>query len=194
MHNCPEPKNSSSIKPQTLGIAWALGGSVLPLCAQSSEPSGLALTQRQTTSVSPQSARLTLTLQDALARAQKNDAQFLATVTDAKVAPEDVAQAGTAILPSLGLRSEYLRTQGNGKLASGRYVTNDGVHVYRDWSVFHQDLSPGTLMRTGYRRATAAEAVAQAKSEIARPRLGVTVTSAYYGLVIAAPQHSTTHH
>jgi outer membrane protein TolC len=139
-----------------------------------------------------QSARLTLTLQDALARAQKNDAQFLATVTDAKVAHEDTAQARAAILPSLGVRSEYLGTQGNGKLASGRFVTNDGVHVYRDWSVFHQDLSPGTLMRTGYRRATASEAVAQAKSEIARRGLVVTVTRAYYGLVIAQRKYATT--
>src|SRR5260370_23625592 len=192
MHNCPEPKNSSSIKPRTLGIAWALAASLLPLYAQSNEPSGLAFTQRQTTSVSPQSARLTLTLQDALARAQKNDAQFLATVTDAKVAHEDVAQAGTAILPSLGLRSEYLGTQGNGKLASGRFVTNDGVHVYRDWSVFHQDLSPGTLMRTGYRRATASEAVEKAQSEIPRRGLVVSVTKAYYVLRIGHAKHATT--
>src|SRR5260370_2034378 len=187
MHNCPEPKNSSSIKPRTLGIAWALVASLLPLYAQNYEPSG----QRQTTFGSAQSARLALTLQDALARAQKNDAQFIAAVTDGKCAHEDVAKAGTAILPSLGLRSEYLGTQGNGKLASGRYVTNGGVHVYRDWSVFHQDLSPGTLMRTGYRRATASEAVAKAKSEIARRGLVVTVTKAYYGFVIAQRKYAT---
>jgi outer membrane protein TolC len=138
-----------------------------------------------------ESTRLTLTFQDALARAQKNDAPFLATVTDAKVAHEDVTQARAAILPSLSLRSEYLGTQGNGELASGRYVTNDGVHVYRDWSVFHQDLSPGTLMRTSYRRAAAAEAVARAKSEIARRGLVVTVTRAYYGFVIAQRKYAT---
>jgi outer membrane protein len=191
MHNCPEPRNNSSINPQMLGIACALVASLLPLCAQSNEPSGLTLTQRQTISVPPRSARLTLTLKDALARAQKNDAQFLATITAAELAHEDVAQAGTAILPSLGLRSEYLGTQGNGKLASGRFVTNDGVHVYRDWSVFHQDLSPGTLMRTGYRRAMASEAVARAKSEIARRGLVVTVTRAYYGFVIAQHKYAT---
>jgi outer membrane protein TolC len=191
MHNCPEPKNNSSIKPWALGIACALVASLLPLSAQSNKLLGLTLTQRQAASGSPQPARLTLTLQDALARAQQNDAQFLATVTDAKVAHEDVVQAGTAIRPLLGVRSDYLGTQGNGKLASGRFVTNDGVHVYRDWSVFHQDLSPGTLMRTGYRRATASEAVAQAKSEIARRGLVVTVTKAYYGLVIAQRKYAT---
>src|SRR5215469_7680754 len=188
MSNCPE-RNNCSIKPRALGIAWALAASLSTLFAQSKEFS--PLTQRQLASGSPQSARLTLTLQDALARAQNNNAQFLATVTDAKVAHEDVAQARTAILPSLGLRSEYLGTQGNGKLSSGRFVTNDGVHVYRDWSVFHQDLSPGTLLRTGYRRATAAEAISRAKSEIARRGLVVTVTRAYYGFVIAQRKYAT---
>src|ERR1700730_8853077 len=96
-----KPKNNS-IKPGALGIVWALAASLFPLFAQSNAPSELALTQRQMTVGPPQSVRLTLTLQDALARAQKNDAQFLATVTDAKVAHEDVAQARAAILPSLG--------------------------------------------------------------------------------------------
>ena len=115
MRNCPE---KNSLKPRALGIAWALVASLLPLFAQSNEPSKLTPTQRHMASGPLQSARLTLTLHDALARAQKNDAQFLATVTDAKVAHEDTAQAGAAILPSLGVRSEYLGTQGNGRLAS----------------------------------------------------------------------------
>lgn len=183
-------RRPNSIGSRPLRIAGALIASLLPLLAQSNTALESALTQ-QHTSGPFQATRRTLTLQDALALAQKNDAQFLATVTDAKVAHEDVAQARAAILPSLGLRSEYLGTQGNGKLASGRYVTNDGVHVYRDWGVFHQDLSPGTLMRTSYRRATASEAVAQAKSEIARRGLTVTVTRAYYGLVIAQRKYAT---
>ena len=190
MQNCPHRKNNS-IKLRTLRIAVVVVASLSQLSAQSNGTAALPLTQRQRAPAPPQSTRLTLTLQDALAQAQKNDAQFLATVTDAKVAHEDVAQARAAILPSLGLRSDYLGTQGNGRLASGRYVTNDGVHVYRDWSVVHQDLSPGTLMRTGYRRATASEAVVQAKSEIARRGLVVTVTRAYYGLVIAQRKYAT---
>src|SRR2546425_496849 len=97
------------------------------------------------------SAPRTLTLQDAMKLAQANEPQFLSALTDARVAHEDVRQARVAIRPTWGLRSEYLGTQGDGVLPSGRYVTNDGVHVYREWSVVHQDLSPGTLMRTGYK-------------------------------------------
>jgi outer membrane protein TolC len=189
MHQVAEPKNNT-VRRTALGVALAAISLLGPLFAQNNA-SELIPAQRRPISESPQSERLTLTLQDALDRAQKNDPQFLAAVSDAKVTHEDVAQARAAILPTLGLRSEYLGTQGNGKLASGRFVTNDGVHVYREWSVLHQDLSPGTLMKTSYRRATASEAVAQAKSEIARRGLAVTVTKAYYGLVIAQRKYAT---
>src|SRR5712692_2302745 len=170
----------------------ALVAALSPAFAQSHASAELATALKpQRPSGLSESAPLTLTLQDALARAQQNDPQFLSAVSDAKLAREDRVQARAALLPSLGLRSEYLGTQGNGLLASGRYVTNDGVHVYRDWSVLHQDLSPGALMRTGYRRATAAEAVAQAKAEIARRGLAATVTKDYYALIIAQRKYAT---
>lgn len=128
---------------------------------------------------------VTITLQDALARAQKNDAQFLSSVTDAKTAREDRLQARDAMLPSLSDSTQFLGTQGNGKDGNGRYITQDGVHVYRQWAVAHQDLSPSTYLLTGYHRAVAAEAVARAKQEIARRGLNVTVTKSYYALIVA---------
>src|SRR5271170_2906037 len=79
----------------------------------------------------------TITLKDALALAEKNDQQFLAASLDAATAREDRTQAHAALYPALSGRSEYLGTEGNGKLSSGRFVTNDGVHVYRDWAVVH---------------------------------------------------------
>ena len=51
-------------------------------------------------------APITITLQDAIGRAQKNDAQFLAANTDAKSAHEDRVQAKAALLPSLSTRLE----------------------------------------------------------------------------------------
>jgi outer membrane protein TolC len=126
---------------------------------------------------------LTLTLQDALARAQRYETSFLAAANAADLAREDTLQARAALLPTVGLRSEYLNTQGNGVFPSGRYVTNDGVHVYREWSVFHQDLGPATWTKSGYNRASAAEALARAKVEVARRGLNFTVTKAYYAMV-----------
>jgi outer membrane protein TolC len=136
-------------------------------------------------------APVTLTLQTALARAQRNEPQFLAASNAANVAHEDTVQARAAVYPAFGIRSEYLNTQGNGLLPSGRYVTNDGVHVYREWATFHQDLSPGTLARTAVQHASALEAVARARAEIARRGLVVTVTKAYYGLVSAQRKYAT---
>lgn len=161
--------------------------------AQSHPPSELTAARIQSldSSKESQSAPLTLTLRDALERARKYDAQFLSTVSAANLAGEDRVLARSALLPSLGLRSEYLNTQGNGVLPSGRYVTNDGVHVYRDWSVFHQDLSPTVLTGVEYRRAKALEAVALAKAEVSRRGLEVAVTRAYYALIGTRRKYAT---
>jgi outer membrane protein TolC len=157
----------------------------LPSFAQTG--SSLAVAPSESQSAAP----LTLTLQDALARAQRYEPQFLGFVNAADLAREDTVQARAALYPSAALSSQYLNTEGNGKFSTGRFVTNDGVHVYREWAVFHQDLSPGTLTRSGLQRATAAEAVARAKAEIARRGLAVAVTRAYYTLVNAQRKYAT---
>lgn len=133
----------------------------------------------------------TVTLQDALQRARKLDPTLLGALSDAKSAREDRLQARNAMLPTISGTSQYLNTQGNGITPDGRYVTNDGIHVYRDWAILHQDLSPGILMGTANIRAKAAEALANAKTEIARRGLAVTVTKIYYGLVAAQRKYAT---
>ena len=134
----------------------------------------------------------TITFQDALERARKLDPALLGAVSDARGAREDRIQARNAMLPTISESTQYLGTQGNGgKISDGRFVTNDGVHVYREWGVYHEDLSPGLLMGTAYTRAKAAEALANAKAEIARRGLVVTLTKNYYGLVVAQRKYAT---
>lgn len=128
---------------------------------------------------------VTITLTDAIARAKKVDSQYLSVVGGAKNAHDDTLQSRNSMLPQAAAVSQFLGTQGNGKDSIGRFVTQDGVHVYRAWGAFHQDLSPNTYLATGYRRAKAAEAVAKAKAEIARRGLTVTVTKNYYALITA---------
>lgn len=135
-------------------------------------------------------APLTLTLKDALSRAEANGPQLLSARADANSAHEDLRQARAGILPSVSGRSEYLGTQGNGTLPSGRFVTNDGVHVYRDWAVVHQDFT-AAIMRTTIDRAAAAEAIARARSEIAGRGLVLTVTKAYYAFLSAQRKYAT---
>lgn len=134
---------------------------------------------------------LTITLEDALSRAEKNDAQYSAALTDAKLAREDHVQMRAAGLPSLGLETSALLTQGNGHISTGRYVTNDGVHVYRQWGVVHQDFSLNTLTMVGDRRGAALEALARAKGEVAQRGLRVTVTKDYYALIVSERKYAT---
>jgi len=68
------------------------------------------------------------------------------------VAREDRFQAKAARLPSVSHLTEYLATQGNGRPRNGRYVTTDGVHVYRSWGIVHTDINPETFFSSTYRR------------------------------------------
>jgi len=138
-----------------------------------------------------QGAPATLTLKDALALAEKNEPQLLARLSETRAAREDIRQARAAQLPSFGVKSEFINTQGNGVIPTSRFVTNDGVHVYREWATMHQDLSPGTLTGTAVQRANQAEAIAQANAEIARRGLAATVTKAYYTLVLSQRKYAT---
>jgi outer membrane protein TolC len=132
----------------------------------------------------------TITLKDAIALAEKNDPQLLAASTDAEVAHQDREHARTALYPSLSAKSEYLGTEGNGKIPTSRFVTNDGVHVYREWAVAHQDFSPGTFTRVAVQRASAAEALARARVELARRGVVPTVTKSYYSLLAAQRKYA----
>jgi outer membrane protein TolC len=178
----------------SLGLSAALGLMSLRCAAQTNAPStGQESTVQlaQPSGPDQSAAPITVTLQDAIQRAQKNDAQFLATTSDAKSAREDRLQARNVLLPSVTNSTQFLGTQGNGKTPEGRFVTNDGVHVYREWGVIREDLSPGNYMLTGLRRASAAEAIAKAKGEIAQRGLNATVTKNYYALLVAQRKYAT---
>lgn len=141
----------------------------------------------------PSGAPITVTLQDALERARQNESQFQAVLADAAVAREDRVQAKAGLLPAFSATTQYLGNQPtpDNVNPNGRFVSLDGVHMYRAWAVMRQDLSPGVFMRTPLRKAEAAEAVAQARLEIAQRGLAVTVTRNYYGLIAAERKYAT---
>ncbi len=129
-------------------------------------------------------APVIITLQDAISRARRYYATYGTAVTAAKIAQENSIQARALLLPTISYTQQYLGTQGNGKIPTGRFVTNDGVHVYRAWAVLHQDLPAGFFTLAPYRRAEAGAALAQAQAEIARRGLTVTVTNSYYNVIV----------
>jgi len=131
---------------------------------------------------------LTLTLDDALARARKVAQQYQSAAITAELAHEDRVQAKAALLPTVNWFNQYIYTQGNGK-PSGVFVANDGVHVYNNQATVHGDLiAPGK--RADYQRAMAAEAAARAKADIAARGLAATVVQNYYSLLAAQRKYA----
>lgn len=141
----------------------------------------------------PAAAPVVLTLQDALERARQNDATFQTAVADAEVAAGDRAQAKSSMLPAISYSTQYLGNSPtpNNVLPNGRFVSLDGVHMYRAWGIAHEDLSANVLRGSTLQRAQAAEVAAQQKVEVARRGLALTVTRNYYALVVAQRRYAT---
>jgi outer membrane protein TolC len=139
----------------------------------------------------PAGAPRVMTLANAIEQARQNDAGVQASAADAALAGEDRVQARAAMLPTLSYTTQYLGNQPNGINPNGRFVSMDGVNMYRAWGVAHEELSADTFLGTGLRKARASEAAARAKLEVAERGLGVTVTKNYYALVTAERKYAT---
>ncbi|MDQ2842305.1 MAG: TolC family protein [Acidobacteriota bacterium] len=132
---------------------------------------------------SVEGGEITITLDDALTRAQKYAPQLQSANIAAQLAHEDKTQARAATLPSLTAINQFIYTEGN-NTPSGVFVANDGVHVYNEWAYAHEDLL--ALARRGeVRMAAAAEAVAKAKADVAARGLRATVVQNYYSIAAA---------
>ena len=124
-----------------------------------------------------------ITLEDALRRARQYAGQIQAANLAALQAREDTAQVRAGRLPSVTAFNQYIYTEGNGT-PSGTFVANDGVHVYNEQAVVHEEVL--SLVRRGeVNRALAAEAVARAKVDLASRGLTATVVQDYYAIVAA---------
>ncbi len=134
-------------------------------------------------SVSDAAESMTITLADAIARAQKYGLQIQTANIAAQLAREDKAQAKAATLPSLSALNQFIYTQGNGT-PSGVFVANDGVHVYNEQAYVHEELL-SFIRRGEIRMAAAAEAVARARVDVAARGLRATVIQDYYAIAAA---------
>src|SRR5579863_6886093 len=124
-----------------------------------------------------------ISLEDALARARQFGGQIQSANLAAQQAREDSVQARAAKLPTLNAFNQFIYTEGNGT-PSGVFVANDGVHVYNEQAVVHEELL--ALVRHGeLNRAMAAEAVARARVDVAARGLNFTIAQDYYAIVAA---------
>jgi outer membrane protein TolC len=150
-----------------------------------------AMLAQQNVDAAPSSASpapLTITLQDALARARSNEPQYRAALTQYGVARQNTVQGRAALLPNLNYNAGFIYTQGNGT-STGRFIGNNGVHEYLSEGVAQQTFSLQNVAE--YRRARAEEALAKARAEIAARGLTVAVVQAYYGTVVAQRKYAT---
>ena len=133
---------------------------------------------------------VTITLQDALQRAQKNNPEFRAALTELGIAREDRVQGRAALLPNVNYNAGAIYTQGNGTRSNTpAFIANNGVHEYISQGDVHQNVS--LAVYEDYRRSAAAEALAKARAEIAARGLVVTVVQSYYGLIVAQRKYGT---
>jgi len=126
---------------------------------------------------------LTITFAEALQRARQYGAQIQTANIAAQLAHEDRVQARAASLPSINGLNQFIYTEGNGT-PSGVFVANDGVHVYNEQLNAHEELL-SFIRRGEIRLASAAEAVARAKADVAARGLISTVVTDYYAIVAA---------
>jgi outer membrane protein TolC len=165
------------------------------------QPQTQTLTAQTQTAVSAEGAApLTITLQDALQRARLNDPQYRSALTDLGLARQDRVQARAGLLPNVSYNNSFAYTQGVGRLPTAcvqgnaacvpiRFIANNAVHEYISQADVHQAVSLTGF--ADYRRSSALLAQAKAKAEIATRGLAVTVTQAYYGLVVAQRKYAS---
>jgi outer membrane protein TolC len=136
---------------------------------------------------------VTITLDEAIKRAEKNEPAFAAARAASQSAALDRSIARSGLLPSAHLLSQGIYTQPNGLYAEGgegvsspnpRFVANDSrPREYIDQGIVDETLSFAGV--AAVRRADAAAAMARAQLEIARRGLVAAVTALFYGSLAA---------
>jgi outer membrane protein TolC len=163
-------------------------GSLAQDTAPPAQPPSVETAKQQGTAAA---APVRLTLQDALDLARKNSTQYHAALTSAGLAREDRTQSRDALLPSVVYNNSAIYTQSAGAGLSKStgipvvFIANNAVHEYISQANIHEAIDVAAV--AGWRRASAAAAVARAQAEIASRGLVVTVVQGFYN--VAAAQH-----
>lgn len=120
--------------------------------------------------------------------ARENNPQTRAAMTSLGLAHQDLVQSRAGLLPSASYNMQDIYTQLNAN-KNPVFIANNGAHEYIAQGNVHENLSLQTF--ADYGRASAAQAVARARQEIALRGLAVTVSQAYYGYLAAQRKFAT---
>lgn len=136
---------------------------------------------------------VTITLEEAIKRAEANEPAFASAKAASRTAQLDRSIAAAGLLPSARVLSQGIYTQPNGLYAEGgegvnspnpKFVANDSrPREYIDQGIAEETLSFAGV--AALRKADAAAAIARAQLEIARRGLVAAVTGLFYGSLAA---------
>lgn len=140
----------------------------------------------------PAAQPVSISLEEAIRRAQANEPTFATAVADSRSAALDRSIARSALLPGVTYHNQYLYTEGTGfatssvqggtgSTAAPRFIANNAVHEYVSQGLVDETI--GLAQFAGVRRADAAAALAAAELEISRRGLVATVSGLYYGVI-----------
>ena len=142
---------------------------------------------------SPAAVPVTITLDEAIRRAEANEPAYAAASAVSQTSALDRSIARTGLLPSVIYHNQEIYTQPNGVYSQAetnvapqpmpKFVANDGIHEYYSQAIVNETLGLG--LPANVRRADAASALAAAQFEIARRGLVVAVTGLFYGVAAA---------
>jgi outer membrane protein TolC len=165
--------------------SWRYRGAVLALgLLIAGRYCEFALAQATAASTLP-AAPVSISLSDAIQRAQANEPAFTASVAESKAATLDRSIARAALLPSVDYHNQFLYTQPNGAAtqaggqAAPRFIANNAVHEYTSQGTVNETF--GLQGIAGVQRASAASARATAELEVARRGLVSAVVGLYFG-------------
>ena len=138
-------------------------------------------------------APATITLDEAIRRAEANEPTYAAASAENRAAGLDRSIARNGLLPSVIYHNQVLYTQANGLLNQAgqgvaaqpapRFIANNAVREYASQASVNEMV--GMDLVAGVHRADATAALAAAQLEVARRGLVAAVTAMYYGLLAA---------
>jgi len=175
-------------KPLGIGVACKRTGLLCLWCLGLLARSAQAQTPAPVANQAPAAAPISITLEEALKRAQINEPNFATAQADARVAGLDKSIARAGLLPTVTYHNQALYTQPGGQgqgVGSNtfKFIGNNAVHEYASQAVVDETIGLGQI--AAVRRADAAAAVAIAELEIARRGLVAAVVGLYYGVSAA---------
>jgi outer membrane protein TolC len=158
----------------------------LPLCAKP------LVAQSASTAATTTEAVTTISLDEAIRRAEANESGFASASAESRASQLDRSIARAGLLPSASFHNQYLFTQGNGSgdrigqtanAPAPRFIANNAVHEYASQGVVNETVGLQQFSAISLADANAAKAAAE--MEIARRGLVSAVVTLYYGLISA---------